>query len=407
MKKFGLLGENLGHSYSPSIHAMLGEYSYELFEVAPDGLNDFMTNNDLDGFNVTIPYKQKVMPYCGELSERAKRIGSVNTVLKRSDGSYFGENTDYDGFLLLMEAVKERIRGKKALVLGSGGASKTVEFVLRELGAEPLLTVSRRGILSYNDLVDHSDAAFIINTTPVGMYPNNGRLPLDLNRFPKCLFVADLIYNPLKTALMLQAERLGIPYQGGLLMLAEQARRASELFTGSSIVPEASYIIAEEIQKKTKNIILIGMPGCGKTSIGRYLHDLTKRKLVDLDEEIERKEGRSIPEIFADFGEDFFRKIESSILSEVCKESGLIVTTGGGVVTRAENKDIIRQNSIVIFIKRELNQLASEGRPLTQAKGVGQIYRERADLYSSWSDISVENVGFSETTEKIMEVLKL
>ncbi|NLD06366.1 MAG: shikimate kinase, partial [Synergistaceae bacterium] len=344
MKKFGLLGENLGHSYSPSIHAMLGEYSYELFEVAPDGLNDFMTNNDLDGFNVTIPYKQKVMPYCGELSERAKSIGSVNTVLKRSDGSYFGENTDYDGFLLLMEAVKERIRGKKTLVLGSGGASKTVEAVLRELGAEPLLTVSRRGILSYNDLVDHSDAAFIINTTPVGMYPNNGRLPLDLNRFPKCLFVADLIYNPLKTALMLQAERLGIPYQGGLLMLAEQARRASELFTGSSIVPEASYIIAEEIQKKTKNIILIGMPGCGKTSIGRYLHDLTKRKLVDLDEEIERKEGRSIPEIFADFGEDFFRKIESSILSEVCKESGLIVTTGGGVVTRAENKDIIRQN---------------------------------------------------------------
>ena len=407
MKKFGLLGENLGHSYSPSIHAMLGEYSYELFEVAPDGLHDFITNNDLNGFNVTIPYKQKVMPYCGELSERAKRIGSVNTVLKRSDGSYFGENTDYDGFLLLMEAVKERIRGKKALVLGSGGASKTVEFVLRELGAEPLLTVSRRGILSYNDLVDHSDAAFIINTTPVGMYPNNGRLPLDLNRFPKCLFVADLIYNPLKTALMLQAERLGIPYQGGLLMLAEQARRASELFTGSSIVPEASYIIAEEIQKKTKNIILIGMPGCGKTSIGRYLHDLTKRKLVDLDEEIERKEGRSIPEILADFGEDFFRKIESSILSEVCKESGLIVTTGGGVVTRAENKDIIRQNSIVIFIKRELNQLASEGRPLTQAKGVGQIYRERADLYSSWSDISVENVGFSETTEKIMEVLKL
>ncbi len=407
MKKFGLLGENLGHSYSPSIHAMLGEYSYELFEVAPDGLHDFMTNNDLNGFNVTIPYKQKVMPYCGELSERAKSIGSVNTVLKRSDGSYFGENTDYDGFLLLMEAVKERIRGKKALVLGSGGASKTVEFVLRELGAEPSLTVSRRGILSYNDLVDHSDAAFIINTTPVGMYPNNGRLPLDLNNFPKCLFVADLIYNPLKTALMLQAERLGIPYQGGLLMLTEQARRASELFTGSSIVPEASYIIAEEIQKKTKNIILIGMPGCGKTSIGRYLHDLTKRKLVDLDEEIERKEGRSIPEILADFGEDFFRKIESSILSEVCKESGLIVTTGGGVVTRAENKDIIRQNSIVIFIKRELNQLASEGRPLTQAKGVGQIYRERADLYSSWSDISVENVGFSETTEKIMEVLKL
>lgn len=407
MKRFGLLGEKLGHSYSPCIHAMFGEYPYELFEVNQDGLQNFMTENDLDGFNVTIPYKQKVMPYCSELSKRAKTIGSVNTIIKRPDGSYFGENTDYDGFLLMMEPVKDKISGKKTLILGSGGASKTAQAVLSELGADPLLIVSRNGPVGYDSLIDHRDAVFIINTTPVGMYPHNGRSPLDLSKFPKCLFVADLIYNPAKTALMLQAERLGIPCRGGLLMLTEQARRASELFTGSSIQPEVSYTIAEKIQRETKNIVLIGMPGCGKTAVGACLHDLTKRKLVDIDKEIERKEGRSIPEIFADSGEAFFRKIESAVLSEVCKESGLVIAAGGGAVTRPENKDIMRQNSTVVFIKRELAKLALAGRPVTQSKGVEQIYRERVDLYTGWSDISVENLGPSETAKKIKEALKI
>ncbi len=407
MKRFGLLGEKLGHSYSPRIHAMLCEYSYKLFKVAPEGLHNFMVENDLDGFNVTIPYKQKVMSYCSELSKRARAIGSVNTIIKRPDGSYLGDNTDYDGFLLIMEPVKNKVCGKKVLILGSGGASKTAESVLSELGAEPLLTVSRSGPVNYEDLYDHRDAAFIINTTPVGMYPNNGMSPLDLSEFPKCLFVADLIYHPAKTALLLQAESLDIPCQGGLLMLIEQARRASELFTGNMIPLEVSNDIAEKIQRETKNIILIGMPGCGKTAVGGCLHDLTKRKFVDIDREIERKEGRSIPEIFADSGEAFFRKIESSVLSEVCKESGLVIAAGGGAVTVPENKDIMRQNSTVVFIKRELGKLPSAGRPVTQAKGVEQIYRERADLYTDWSDISVENLDPLETAKKIKEALKI
>ena len=407
MKSFGLLGEKLGHSFSPSIHWMLGSYSYELCQVPSAGLEDFIKNNSLDGFNVTIPYKQAVIPYCSELSERALAIGSVNTMLKKPDGSYLGENTDYDGFLLMMDPLKENVRGKKTLILGSGGASKTVRAVLTDLGADPLITVSRNGPVNYENISEHTDAVIIINTTPLGMYPNNGISPVDLSIFKECEFLADLIYNPAKTALILQAERLGVQFCGGLLMLVEQARRASELFTGTSIPSVTSEVIAEKIERQTKNIVLIGMPGCGKTLVGRHLHDLTKRKFIDIDEEIESKESRSIPNIFADSGEAYFRRIESEILAAFCKESGLIISAGGGAVTTPENKDIIRQNSTVVFIKRELRDLATSGRPVTKAKGTEQIYSERAGLYENWSDISVHNSDPQKAAKKITEVLKL
>lgn len=386
---------------------MLGSYAYELCEVPPSLLEDFMRNNDLDGFNVTIPYKQEVIKWCRELSERAQAIGSVNTMIRMPDGSYRGENTDYEGFMLMIDPVKEKIRGRKTVILGSGGASKTVRAVLRDLGADPLITISRKGPVSYNDLESHNDAALIVNTTPVGMFPKNGISPIDLTGFPKCIFVADLIYNPAKTALMLEAERLGIPFRGGLLMLTEQARRASELFTGVSISREVSYSIAEKIERETKNIVLIGMPGCGKTAVGKHLNDLTKRRFVDIDEEIESREGRTIPEIFANFGEAHFRRVESEVLARFCKESGLVIAAGGGVVTTPENKDIMRQNGTIVFIKRKLKDLATSGRPLTKAKGVEQIYSERASLYESWSDISVENKDMLKTARKILEVLKL
>ncbi|MDO9544655.1 MAG: shikimate kinase [Synergistaceae bacterium] len=407
MKSFGLLGEKLGHSFSPSIHWMLGSYSYELCEICPKDIENFLKDNSLDGFNVTIPYKQDVIPYCSELSERAYAIGSVNTMLKKPDGSYYGENTDYDGFLLMMEPVKENIRGKKVLILGSGGASKTVRAVLSDLGADPLITVSRSGSVNYENISEQSDTTMIVNTTPLGMYPNNGISPIDLSLFTECEFLADLIYNPAKTALMLQAERFGIPFRGGLLMLVEQARRASELFTGTYIPRETSYVIAEKIEKQTKNIVLIGMPGCGKTSIGRHLQDLTKRKFVDIDEEIESREGRTIPAIFADTGEAYFRKVESEVLREFCKESGLVISAGGGAVTTSENKDIMRQNSKVVFIKRELKDLDTSGRPVSKAKGTEQLYSERAGLYESWSDISVHNRDSLKAAKKITEVLKL
>lgn len=407
MKRFGLLGEKLGHSFSPSIHWMLGSYAYELCEIPPSLLEDFMRNNDLDGFNVTIPYKQEVIKWCRELSDRARAIGSVNTMIRMPDGSYRGENTDYEGFMLMMGPVKDNIRGQKALILGSGGASKTVRAVLRDLGAEPLITISRRGPVSYNDLEIHKDAALIVNTTPVGMFPKNGVSPIDLAKFSNCIFVADLIYNPARTALMLQAERLGIMSRGGLLMLTEQARRASELFTGTSIPENASVEIAGKIERETKNIVLIGMPGCGKTAVAKHLYDLTKRRFVDIDEEIESREGMTIPEIFANFGEANFRRVESEVLARFCKESGLVIAAGGGVVTTPENKDIMRQNGTVVFIKRKLKDLATSGRPVTKAKGVEQIYSERAGLYESWSDISVENKDMLKTARKILEVLKL
>jgi len=356
---------------------------------------------------VTIPYKQEVIPYCSELSKRALAIESVNTMLKNPDGSYFGENTDYDGFLLMMEPVKENIRGKKTLILGSGGASKTVRAVLTDLGADPLITVSRSGPVNYENISEHTDAAIIVNTTPVGMYPNNGISPVDLGIFTECEFLADLIYNPAKTALILQAERLGIQFRGGLLMLVEQARRASELFTGIAIPHETSEVISEKIEKQTKNIVLIGMPGCGKTAIGRHLHDLTKRKLVDIDEEIETREGKKITSIFADSGEAYFRKVESEVLREFCRESGLVIAAGGGAVTTPENRDIMRQNSTVVFIKRELKYLDTSDRPVSKAKGTEQIYSERAGLYESWSDISVQNRDPLKAAKKITEVLKI
>jgi shikimate dehydrogenase len=407
VKRFGLLGEKLGHSFSPSIHWMLGTYSYELCEVPPRSLEDFMRDNDLDGFNVTIPYKQEIIKWCSELSERARATGSVNTMIKMSDGSYRGDNTDYEGFLLMMVPIKDKIRGKKALILGSGGASGSVKAVLHDLGADPLITVSRKGPVTYAHLENHKDASLIVNATPVGMYPKNGISPIDIERFPECVFVADLIYNPAKTALMLQAERLGIPFRGGLLMLTEQARRASELFTGDHTPETASYMIAEKIERETKNIVLIGMPGCGKTAVGRYIYGLTKRRFVDIDEEIEAGEEKSIPEIFADSGEEYFRKTESEVLAKFCRESGLVIAAGGGVVTTPENKDIIRQNSTVVFIKRKLKDLAISGRPVTKAKGVEQIYSERVGLYESWSDMSVENKDMLKTAKKILEVLKL
>lgn len=407
MKRFCLLGEKLEHSFSPTIHRLLGDYSYELCEVPSAGLKTFLKDNVFDGFNVTIPYKKDVIPYCTDISEKARIIGSVNTILKKSDGSYRGENTDYDGFLLMVKPVMKKIRGKKALILGSGGVSKTVRAVLEELESNPLLTVSRNGALNYDNVSKHSDAAIIVNTTPLGMYPNNGVSPIDLTCFPKCILVADLIYNPAKTALMLQAERLGIPFCGGLLMLVEQARRASELFTETLISRETSFIITEKIERDTKNIVLIGMPGSGKTSIGKNLYDLTKRKFVDIDEEIEKREGRSITAIFADSSEEYFRRVENKTLAEFCKQSGLIISVGGGAVTKPENRDIIRQNSTVIFIKRELKSLATYNRPVTKLKGVEQIYTERASLYESWSDIQVHNTNPLKAANKIMEVLKL
>lgn len=407
MKKFGLLGEKLGHSFSPEIHRMLGEYPYVLCEVPWMDLDRFMAENDLDGFNVTIPYKEAVIPYCSSLSDIATRVGNVNTVIKRLDGTYFGYNTDYDGFLLMMKLSGKDFRGKKALVLGSGGASKTVTAVLNDLQMDPIITVSRGGSVNYFNISEHHDASLIVNTTPVGMFPDNGNAPVDLSCFCNCEFVADIIYNPAKTHLLLQAEKLGITGCNGLLMLAEQARKAAEIFTGALIQEKTSYSICEALGKNSKNIILIGMPGCGKSIVGGLLAESTKRNFIDIDEAIESKTGKQIQDIFADSGEKYFRMLETEIIRNTCKQSSLVIATGGGVVTREENKDLLRQNSTVVFLMRDLADLPEDGRPVTKAKGVEQIYHERISLYRTWSDFCVENKEPQAAADEIMEVLKI
>jgi shikimate dehydrogenase len=405
MKRFGLIGGRLEHSFSPLIHGLLGDYEYGLYPLRPEELASFMKNRGLDGFNVTIPYKMDVVPFCDRLTERARALGSVNTVLRGEDGALLGENTDYYGFEALLG--DEDVGGKKALVLGGGGASRTVRAVLRDRGAGEVLTVSRSGPVNYSNVYEHADAELIVNTTPVGMYPDNGASPLEPGRFPACRLVLDVVYNPAKTELLLKAEELGIPCRNGLLMLVAQAKRASELFQGVRIPDSKIGEITRLLDVKTRNVALIGMPGGGKTAVGRRLAELTGREFIDTDELLVRAAGMSIPEIFKDGGEDCFRRLETEVLAAASKESGKIIATGGGVVTREKNRRLLRQNSLVVWIDCDLRRLATEGRPLSQALGVEELYRVRKPLYEAWSDFRFCNEEPEETAKRICEALGL
>ena len=288
MKKYGLIGEKLGHSFSPQIHGLLQDYEYRLYEVERDTLSRFMNETDLQGFNVTIPYKQEVIPFCKTLSDRAAAIGSVNTVVRMKDGSFFGDNTDYFGFEYMLKKSGVSVSGKKAIVLGSGGASKTVQAVLKANNASSVTVVSRTGENNYGNLQLHKDAVVIVNTTPLGMYPNTGVSPVDLTSFPDCRLVLDLIYNPDKTALILQAKSLGIPAFSGLSMLVAQAKEASDIFTSTRSSDDVIASIEKTILSQTMNIALIGMPGCGKSTVGKLLAERFGKDFVDTDSEIER-----------------------------------------------------------------------------------------------------------------------
>ncbi len=406
MKRCGLLGEKLGHSFSPRIHQELGGYEYRLYEKSPQELDVFLKSGDFDGLNVTIPYKQTVIPYCAGLSPRAQAIGSVNTLVRRADGSLWGDNTDYDGFSAMLEQANISLDGKKALVLGSGGASKTVQAVLRDRGAS-VVVISRSGPDSYDNLDRHADARLVVNTTPVGMYPKNGAAALDIRRFPRCEAVLDVVYNPARTRLMLDAEACGIPAFGGLLMLVEQARRAAEIFTGNQIDAAVTGHLTVKLARETQNIALIGMPGCGKTTVGRALADLLGRPFYDADEQIEARAGRKIPDIFAQDGEAAFRKLETEVLAELSRQSGAVIATGGGVVTREENRDLLRQNSTIVWLQRDLHSLPLAGRPVSQSRPLNELAAERMPLYRAWSGAAVEVCGPVETAKAIQGELKI
>ena len=400
----GLLGEHLTHSYSPQIHALLGDYSYELFEVAPEKLGEFLQAGEFDGLNVTIPYKRAVIPYCAELSAAAREMGSVNTLLRRPDGTLYGDNTDLDGFRWLLARGGGIRPGEKTLVLGTGGASQTVQAVLRAAGAE-VAVLSRRGESNYATLPRHADARLVVNATPVGMYPNNGARLIDLAQLPQCRCVLDLIYNPARTRLLLDAAARGIRCENGLSMLVAQAKRAAELFTGRDIPDAACTDILRRMEAQMHNLILVGMPGSGKTTVGSLLAVSLGRPFYDADGEIEKKLGCSIPAFFAQRGEAAFRAVETEVLAELGKRSGCVIATGGGCVTRGENYDLLHQNGEIIWLRRSLTELPVEGRPVSQSRSLPELYREREPAYRRFADFCVENEATPEAAvEKIKEL---
>lgn len=407
MLKCGLLGQKLGHSYSPAIHGMLADYDYQLFEREPEQLEDFLKNGDWDGINVTIPYKKAVLPYCAELSDTARRIGSVNTIVRRPDGSLYGDNTDAYGFESLVGKSGIDVRGKKALVLGSGGASVTVVAVLKMLGAESVTVISRGGEDNYDNLAKHAGARIIANTTPVGMYPNNGQAAVDLAQFPQCEGVLDVVYNPARTALLLQAEKLGIPCAGGLYMLVAQAKRSSELFTGSSIPDSEIGRIEKVLSGQMKNIVLVGMPSSGKSTLAAALGEKLGRTVYEADALIGQEAGMDIPAIFAQYGEGHFRALETEILSRLGKLSGAVISTGGGCVTREENYDLMHQNGTIVWLQRSTEKLDKTGRPLSLKNDLNEMYQKREPMYRRFADAAVDNNGSVEATlEQILEVLQ-
>ena len=397
MLRCGLLGGRLGHSYSPAIHAMLGDYEYRLCEKTPEEVGRFLTGGDFDGLNVTIPYKKTVMPFCAELSETARRVGCVNTIVRRPDGTLFGDNTDVFGFSQMVLHSGVPVQGRKALVFGSGGASGTACDVLRRMGAE-VVQISRSGKDNYENLERHADAQILVNTTPLGMYPNNGTAPVTLERFPDCALVLDVVYNPDKTELILRAEEAGVPVAvGGLEMLVAQAVYAAEYFLSRKFDDAAGEIgrITAALRRDMLNVALIGMPSSGKSTVGRALAEKLGKKFIDLDEEIVKADGRSIPDIFAAEGEDGFRAKESAQTARFAKEGRQLLSCGGGIIKRGENLRALHQNGVVLFLDRPLDALTvGGGRPLSSStEALKKMEAERRPLYLAAADAVIPNSG--------------
>lgn len=399
----GLLGKTLGHSYSPLIHSYLGQYEYRLFEKQPDELEDFLRNGDFTGLNVTMPYKKDVIPYLDELSPIATRLGAVNTIVRR-DGKLIGHNTDYAGFKSMVKMSGLDPTGKKVLILGSGGASATVVAVMEDMGAKTVV-ISRSGENNYGNLDLHKDAAIIVNTTPVGMYPNTDLAPVNIQIFSRLDGVLDVIYNPANTMLIQQAEQIGISCMSGLWMLVAQAKEASEWFQNTVISDQKVSEVYRTIKGKTENIVLIGMPGCGKTTVGMALAQKLGRKFVDADAVIAQKAGMSIPEIFAMEGEEEFRNKEINVLSELGKQSSLVIATGGGCVTKKDNYPLLHQNGRIFWLKRDIFILPVDGRPLSQKGNLEEMYRIRKPMYESFADDIIENDTVDQTVQQILEAI--
>lgn len=395
---YGLLGRKLGHSWSVPIHKALGCQDYRLIELEPEELAAFLRREDLGGVNVTIPYKRDVMPLCDEIDPGAQAIGSVNTIVRRSDGTLRGYNTDIDGFCYMARRAGISLTGEKVVILGSGGASLTAQAAARREGAREVVVISRSGENNYDNLSCHADAGIVVNTTPVGMFPGNGAAPVDLTAFPQCRGVLDVVYNPRRTALLLQARELGIPCCDGLPMLVAQAKAAEERFFETAIPDGENERILRQLRREMGNIVLIGMPGCGKSTIGQLLSEKTGREAVDIDQRIAERAGCSIPEIFARGGEAEFRALEREETARAGALTGKILLTGGGAVKTPENYAALHQNGRVYHLLRDLGTLPTDGRPLSQGADLAAMWRQREPLYRRFRDVTVDNNGAPEDT---------
>lgn len=410
--KYGLIGEHLSHSFSKPIHEKIGGYVYEIKEIEPENVEAFIKAKDFSGINVTIPYKEKVMPYLDQIDESAKKIGAVNTVVNR-EGKLYGYNTDFFGMVALLDRAKVTVKDKKVLIIGTGGTSKTATAVSKYLGAKEIIYASHsfaKGAFTYDQIYKyHLDVQVIFNTSPVGMFPNNETTPIDLDRFTSLTGVIDAVYNPIRTNLVLKAREKGVKSEGGLYMLVSQAVRAYEHFSGTSVDNSLCDQIFDSVLYEKENVALIGMMSCGKTSVGKALAKLTGKVFVDTDEEIVKKAEMDIPTIFEKYGEEYFRELESQVIEEISKKNGQIIATGGGAILRKENVNMLKQNSKIFFIDRSLDLLMpTKDRPLGSTKeAISKKYNERYPIYASACDVSVDgDASVDKVCEKIYVELK-
>ncbi|WP_270491316.1 shikimate kinase [Holdemanella porci] len=413
--KYGLIGEHLGHSFSKQIQTRIAEienvkdYDYQLVELDKEEFKEFMEKKDFKGINVTIPYKKDVIPYLDEMDESAKAIGAVNTIIN-VDGKLKGYNTDFGGFLYMVKAHNVHMEGKKVLIIGNGGACAAVKAVCKHENAKDIVIVSRsanRGAIGYDEMyTSHLDADIVVNTSPVGMFPNIVNAPIDVSWFHKLECVLDVVYNPILTRLCFEAQEADIKRVIGLEMLIAQAKYTFEIFENMSFDDSIIDEIKKEMLKDRCNIVLIGMPSAGKTTIGKMLEEKLGKEFFDLDDMIIAKAGKSIPEIFQESGEAGFRAIETEVAIEASKMNNKIIATGGGVVKHKVNMDFLRLNGITIFIDRDIDKLISSdpNRPLSSSKqALQQMYKERYPLYQKYAAyIAVNNANIEETVDDIV-----
>lgn len=396
--KYGLIGEHLTHSFSKVIHEEIGDYVYEIKEIEPRNVDAFMKAKEFYAINVTIPYKETVIPYLDFIDDSAKKIGAVNTILNK-DGKLYGYNTDYYGMKSLAKKIGLEIKGKKVLIIGTGGTSKTATAVVSDLGAREIIYVSNsrvEGAYSYDEIyASQTDAEIIFNTSPVGMYPNNDGLPIDITKFPYLEGLLDVVYNPIRTNLVLKARELGIKSEGGLYMLCAQAVYAYEYFMSTKAEKSLCDTIYNKVLSQKDNIALIGMPSSGKTTVGRYLAEKTGKTFIDTDEEIIKKIGMDIPSFFKEYGEAEFRNVEAEVIKEVSKGNSQIISTGGGAILNSENIRCLKQNGKIYFLNRALELLIpTSDRPLSSnAEALKKRYEERYPIYKSSCDVEIDGNG--------------